>query len=77
MGITGKDTVDRGELYPGVDNVLQGGGTCSAAFCLGVVFNIGRYGEDSEGYTHRVSMTYHREAGATKPRQDVGGTCGR
>ena len=62
MGNTGQDAVERRGRYPGVRNVLQGGGIGVADVRLIVGSNFDSNGEDSGGCAHRFTATDNGEA---------------
>ena len=69
--------MDRGGVYPGVGNVLQGSGPGGAAICIRVVSHVGSDGDFCGSYTHRVTAIDHGKTGAAKPRWDVGDINGK
>ena len=74
--MTGKYYAERGGEYPGVRNVIQGGGPGGAAVHIGVMGHVGSDEEYGGGYTHRVPTTDHGEEGAAKPRKYICDTSG-
>ena len=71
-----KDDAEIGGGYPGVGNVVQGGGPGGATVRIGTVGNIVSDGEDGGGCARRVTGTYQRESGADKSRCDIDDTGG-